>query len=731
MGAHRGHRWPGHGAIGAAYVLLAALAVLTWAAAPPSAAAGRHVVPVWRPVAAALTEPGPAAPALRGTGEYLTITAKAGVGTWIKPEGEVFVLYGAGQSFDYGAQTGYHVVDVVVDGTSRGPLTPPYEFKNVTADRKIEVLAAATTFAIAPAVTGRGTIEPSTIVEVPYGSSQKFTMTADAGYHLDKVLVDGEPVAATYLIGGTWVYTFENVAADHSIVASFLIDTRAITAHAGEGAWIRPEGRVEVPYGGSQTFDFGARPHYHVTDVIVDGKPGNAAATTAQFMGVTEDHSIEVRAARDTCDVHAVAGPHGSIAPSGDLKVPYGTDQLFVIKAEPHYHLEELYLGDHLVTAAAVKIAPDTWHYTLAGVAGDADVTASFALDTLLIQASCGEHGRIAPSGTVTVPYEGSVTFSLVPDAGYWPEVSVDNEPARAAYDPGLDEWSYTFAYVASDHTLRVTFTPGPPPDRTEPELTCRWEGEVLGRQRQLMTTVFTIQDEPNGSGASTDGSATVRRLRSEDEDKPLPVTPRVISPLIVDFDGSLPVDKVGTYVLVLSGSDRAGNDCSLAAYYKVAGVAIVRGAPKRIDLRGRKMAAADGGGAPGAPGPAGNALRSPGRRGDTVTLTLALRGSSGRPVTGARPRLFVYDETSGTCIFRAARPFRAASPGTYAYRWSPAQMTPDPARPDEWRDLQLVIPLDGEELSGDGNGAARGSVLGAKKPTKPTVAVTTVEARW
>jgi hypothetical protein len=60
-------------------------------------------------------------------------------------------------------------------------------------------------------------------VQVAYGADQSFTITAGAGYHLLDVKVDRASV------GAVASYTFTNVIADHTIAASFAINTIAAT----------------------------------------------------------------------------------------------------------------------------------------------------------------------------------------------------------------------------------------------------------------------------------------------------------------------------------------------------------------------------------------------------------------------------------------------------------------------------------------------------------------------
>ena len=73
----------------------------------------------------------------------------------------------------------------------------------------------ANTYTITASAEEHGIITPSGAVSVEEGDSQTFTMTADRGYEVADVLVDGQSA------GAVSSYTFEDVAGDHTIVVSF------------------------------------------------------------------------------------------------------------------------------------------------------------------------------------------------------------------------------------------------------------------------------------------------------------------------------------------------------------------------------------------------------------------------------------------------------------------------------------------------------------------------------
>jgi PKD repeat protein len=147
------------------------------------------------------------------------ITATAGAGGTITPSGVVPVAFGANQAFTITNNTGYHITNVLVDGSSVGAV-PTYTFNNVVTDHTIAASFAITTYTITASAGTGGTISPSGSVNVNESASQTFTITKNAGYHIADVLVDGSSV------GAVSTYTFTNVHANHTISATFAANAR-------------------------------------------------------------------------------------------------------------------------------------------------------------------------------------------------------------------------------------------------------------------------------------------------------------------------------------------------------------------------------------------------------------------------------------------------------------------------------------------------------------------------
>ncbi len=87
---------------------------------------------------------------------------------------------------------------------------------------EVTLTAAEVSHTITATAGANGTISPSGAVTVTEGEDQTFTLTANSGYRIDQVLIDGtnNPAAAT---AGS--YTFENVTGNHTIDVSFKATT--------------------------------------------------------------------------------------------------------------------------------------------------------------------------------------------------------------------------------------------------------------------------------------------------------------------------------------------------------------------------------------------------------------------------------------------------------------------------------------------------------------------------
>ncbi|GHT19680.1 hypothetical protein AGMMS4957_04470 [Bacteroidia bacterium] len=149
-----------------------------------------------------------------------TITASAGSGGNISPSGNVNISQGGSQTFYFTPATGYEIDKVQVDGTNNvsAVANGTYTFPNVTTNHTIAVTFKQKQYTITVSAGANGSISPASNQTVNYGDSRTFTFTPNAGYEINKVLVDGVNDASAVANG---TYTFANVTANHTLAVAF------------------------------------------------------------------------------------------------------------------------------------------------------------------------------------------------------------------------------------------------------------------------------------------------------------------------------------------------------------------------------------------------------------------------------------------------------------------------------------------------------------------------------
>ncbi|MCK9419949.1 MAG: hypothetical protein M0R70_11285, partial [Nitrospirae bacterium] len=121
----------------------------------------------------------------------ITLATSAGSGGIITPPSPT-VNCGGSQTFTITPNACYHIVDVKVDGVSKGAITN-YTISNVTTNHTIAASFALNTYTITTSAGSGGTITPPSAT-VNCGNSQTFTVTPNTGYHITSVTG----------CGGTW-----------------------------------------------------------------------------------------------------------------------------------------------------------------------------------------------------------------------------------------------------------------------------------------------------------------------------------------------------------------------------------------------------------------------------------------------------------------------------------------------------------------------------------------------
>ena len=302
-----------------------------------------------------------------------------------------------------------------------------------------------------------GSIEPSGLVVVTNGDSQTFTMTPWDGFALSSLMVDGVD-QLSQVVNNT--YTFENVTADHTIVATFDSEI-VITATAGNGGSIDPAGQVSVGAGANATFTVTADEGYIISSVLVDGTEQitDAVVRTTYnytFNNVTTSHTIAasfVSAQPHTITATASAG--GSISPSGQVSVPYNGTQAFELIPDEGYSLSGLTVDN---VNAMSQVENNT--YTFTNVIEDHTITANFAVNSynLTIHYVYADNTTAAPDHTETVAYNTAYLVESPAITGYTADLAVveGTMPAQdveVTVTYNVNSYTLTIHYVYADNT--------------------------------------------------------------------------------------------------------------------------------------------------------------------------------------------------------------------------------------------------------------------------------------
>lgn len=392
---------------------------------------------------------------------HVTVTPLAGPGGNITPDTPVVIPYNSpsGQ-FCATADPGYTLLEFnwsyTEDLEALGLNDPCTSHANVTQNMTVTALFTKLQYLLTADASEGGTIEPEEAI-VDYGDCQAFTMTPDTGQSLVD-LTDNSVSVIDEVVDNT--YTIDPVTEDHTLYATFSGEEFTITATAGSGGSIDPQGEVKVPYGGDQAFTVTADTAFVISDIIIGGTEHygpQASPYTYTFTDVLADSSIEAVFSQVVYTITPTAGVGGTIDPASIQQVDAGEDCSFVITADGCHTI-----GDIIVDSVSrgPQISPNTTVFE--NVMADHTIEAVFHTKTFTITSSVRAPGggTISPLGVTEVYCNENQTYTMTPNPGNAVlDVIVDGQSVGPVSE-------YTFYYVnANGHTIEAVFILPPDPD--------------------------------------------------------------------------------------------------------------------------------------------------------------------------------------------------------------------------------------------------------------------------
>ncbi len=150
-------------------------------------------------------------------GEVVIVINADTEGGSVSPTGTQTITEGEDFTFTVTPDACYEIGIVTVNGNEVSlDENNSYTIANVTEPQNINATFNRLSYIITASASEGGTITPSGNVEVNCGENKEFVITANEGYEIENVVVDGQSQ------GAITSYTFENVTeAGHSIEATF------------------------------------------------------------------------------------------------------------------------------------------------------------------------------------------------------------------------------------------------------------------------------------------------------------------------------------------------------------------------------------------------------------------------------------------------------------------------------------------------------------------------------
>lgn len=379
------------------------------------------------------------------------ITATAGEGGSISPEGETAYAEGSSATYTVLPNPGYLVKEVLVDGAAVTLEGNTYTFKDIRAAHTIEATFELSEpvepdryFAVRAVVDGGNGLVglnsgmPAEVVELSVleGASATVDFVPDDGFVIASVTMqvgEGQPELVT-VFGSSFLIAA--VTADTVVTVSYTkgvtppVPTHTVTATAGPGGSVSPAEQT-VPHAGTATVSITPDDGFALQSVLVDGEnrtddvDANGVLT---LHNVERDLLVQVAfvALPRTVTVEATAGPGGTITPAGSVVLPKGATQTFTFTPNAGKRVAFLTVGGS-------RFAFHGSSYTLFDQATDTSISVEFEDDPVdpenpplidveakvVVNTEGSEGGMVSPSGSLSVVYGGSQTFHIFPEQGY------------------------------------------------------------------------------------------------------------------------------------------------------------------------------------------------------------------------------------------------------------------------------------------------------------------------
>jgi len=254
------------------------------------------------------------------------------------------------------------------------------------------------TYAITSSAGTGGSITPNGTTTVNDGSSQSFIISANPGYNIADVSVDGAsqgPISS---------YLFSNVKISHTISATFSLQTFTISTNSSPSNGGSTNGGGSISYNNYAYLYASPNSSYNFINWTENGSA--VSSSQSYVFIVTINRSLTANFTIKQYNINASPGSNGSISPPGTTTVNDGSSQSYIITANPGYNIAD-------VSVDGTSQGPIS-SYTFSNVKASHTLTANFSPKpyTIATQANPSGGGTVGGGGTVNYGSSATVTAS-------------------------------------------------------------------------------------------------------------------------------------------------------------------------------------------------------------------------------------------------------------------------------------------------------------------------------
>ena len=347
--------------------------------------------------------------------------------------------------------TGY-MIDKVLVNTVETTVTGNKIELTVNEEKEVKVSYKKIPFTVTVKDVDGATITPNGAVAVSYGETQEFTITANSGYKLVKVLVDGTDKTAD-MVGDTLKLTNITSNINLEVVVKGKFDV--ITSVPGGNGTITPS-KIGVVEGTKVEITFTPDTGYMIDKVLVNTVETTVTGNKIELT-VNEEKEVKVSYKKIPFTVTVKDVDGATITPNGAVAVSYGEDKEFTITANSGYKLVKVLVDGTDKTADMVGDTLKLTNIT-------SDINLEVVVEKIVYEVTEGANQKYTITKNEEAKFRINADFRLF-DEG---KVYVDNElvdPKNYTAESGSTVITLKKEFVdtlsVGEHTLKVLFNDG------------------------------------------------------------------------------------------------------------------------------------------------------------------------------------------------------------------------------------------------------------------------------